>query len=414
MDSEIISVGTELLLGNIVNTNARFLASQLSYLGINVYRQTVVGDNFERLYNAISEAFNRVSLIVATGGLGPTGDDITKETVSRFFDAPLLLHKPSLDAIESFFKTVNRPMTKNNEKQAYFPEGAHIFQNENGMAPGFALSKNGKTILLLPGPPSEAEPMFTEKAVPYLAKLSSRVIRSHEIFLFGIGESAAEALLADLMEKSNPSLAPYAKTGELLLRATAKADTSQKAEELLSPLISEVKRRLKSLCYGVDCGSLEGRSAELLKEKNLTVSFAESCTGGLLSKRITDIPGASQVFKCSAVTYSNQSKNRILSVPAKIIKKYGAVSKETAICMAKGAAALCGSDIGIGITGIAGPKGGTKDKPVGLVYTALYDGKMIWYKKLCLGAPGRGRDNIRYIAASYALDMLRRYLENLK
>lgn len=412
MDAEILCVGTEILLGNIQNTNARFLSEKLPLIGINVFRHTVVGDNPARLKAALSESFSRVDLVITTGGLGPTCDDLTKETVADLFGVPMKLHEPTMEHITETFRQLGRELTENNKKQAYFPEGAHILRNRYGTAPGFALSKGGRTVLLLPGPPREMEPMFMEEAVPYLSRFSDGVIRSHDIHLFGIGESAAEAMLRDLMQGANPSLAPYAKTGEVLLRATAKAENAEKADELLRPLVDEVLRRVGRLCYGVDCGSLERRVQELLLSRGMRIALAESCTGGLTAKRLTDLPGASGVLECAAVTYSNESKTRLLGVPERVIARYGAVSLQVACLMAKGARRVGNADLGVGITGIAGPDGGSPEKPVGLVHIALSDGRITWHKEIHLGSPGRDRAYIRHISASHALDMLRRYLEN--
>lgn len=411
MDAEILCVGTEILLGNIQNTNARFLSEQLSLIGINIFRHTAVGDNPARLKSALGEALSRADLVITTGGLGPTCDDLTKEIVADLFGAPLKLHAPTLMSIAETFRQLGRELTENNKKQAYFPEGAHILQNRYGTAPGFALSKDGKTVLLLPGPPREMEPMFMEEAAPYLSRFSDGVIRSHDLHLFGIGESAAEAMLRDLMQSANPSLAPYAKTGEVLLRATAKAENSEKAESILRPLVDEVRRRVGRLCYGVDCCSLERRVLELLLDRGMRVALAESCTGGLTAKRLTDLPGASRALECAAVTYSNDSKTRLLGVPKSVIDRYGAVSRQVACLMARGARRIGKAHLGVGITGIAGPDGGTPGKPVGLVHIALCDGRVTWHKELRLASPGRDRAYIRHISTSHALDMLRRYLE---
>ncbi len=406
--AEIIAVGTELLLGEIVNTDAKIISQGLSELGINTFYHTVVGDNPNRLINAIETAKSRADIIITTGGLGPTLDDLTKETLAHAFGKKLVVHEESMRELEEFFVKLNRPMAENNRKQAYLPEGCTVFKNDWGTAPACAFESGNHTVVMLPGPPRECEPLFRQKAMKYLAKFSGGAIYSTFIRTFGIGESDMEARLHDKMASStNPSIAPYAKENEALVRVTAKAETEEKAREMTIPVVREVCDVLDKYVYGIDATSLEQVVVDELIRQNITVSFAESCTGGLVSKRVTDIAGSSKIFLGSVVTYSNEMKQKLVNVKAETLEKYGAVSEQTALEMAEGVAKLVGSEIGIGITGIAGPDGGTDEKPIGLVYIALYrDGKTTVRK---LNAVPK-RERVRNTASSVALDMLRREL----
>ena len=404
MTAEILCVGTELLLGDIVNTNAAFLAKELAALGISVYHQTVVGDNPERLRDAFSDALGRCDIVITSGGLGPTCDDLTKETLADLFSLPLVLDKPSLDAIELFFKTSGRTMCRNNNKQAMIPKGAVVFKNNNGTAPGLAVTKNGKTAILLPGPPREIEAMFNESVRPFLEKMSGLVFVSHTVHLFGIGESAAEERLRDLMDSENPTVAPYAKDGEVVIRVTARAENKPDADALSVPVINEIRSRLGQFVYGVDVGSLQNAVVKKLSEKKLTVSFAESCTGGYAAKRITEIPGSSAVFGCGIVSYSNDTKINVLGVSKDTIENFSAVSAECAAEMAMGVRKISGSDIAVSVTGYAGP--GTSEKePVGLVYIGLSTERSTSSVKLDLSRRygSNLREYIRYVASSHML-----------
>lgn len=415
MNAEILAVGTELLLGDIVNTNAQYLARELASMGFGVLHQSVVGDNPDRIRDAVLTALSRGDMLITTGGLGPTGDDITKETVAGALGLPLEQDAEAIRAIQEFFKRSGRTMGESNKKQAMLPRGCYVLKNEWGTAPGCIIEKDAKVVVMLPGPPREMKPIFEKYAKPYLEKYCSGVIKSVSIREFGIPESKIEEMLSDLMQGANPTLAPYAKSGEVMLRVTAKAETPQKALEMCTPLVNEVKKRLGDSVYGENVDSLEQVVVKKLKEKNLKVSFAESCTGGLIAKRLTDIPGSSDVFECGVVTYANRIKNKLISVKSETLEQYGAVSCQTAKEMAKGVKALSGADIGIGVTGIAGPGGGTPEKPVGLVYVSVCGLGRCYVKRLVLGhGSSEGeREHIRYLAASNALDMVRRLIDNL-
>lgn len=412
MNAEIISVGTELLLGQVVNTDAAIVARELSGLGINLLHSAVVGDNPQRLKSAILEAVGRSDLLIMTGGLGPTEDDLTKETAAAAAGKKLVLHEESLKRILNYFN--EKSVGENQKKQAMLPQGSTVFQNNNGTAPGCAFqTENGAVIIMMPGPPSELEPMLLESVVPFLRQKQDAVILSHNVKVFGRGEAAVAVEMHHLMEASNPTVAPYAKEGEMFLRVTAKAENTQTAEALCKPVIEEIKARLGEFIYGVDTDSLEETAVKLLKEKGKKLATAESCTGGLLSKRITDVSGASAVFEMGCVTYANSVKEQLLGVSRETLERFGAVSPETAGEMAQGIVRLSGADLGIGITGVAGPLGATAEKPVGLVYIALSDGQKTWVAKRAPLGRTKNRAWHRHCAASQALDMVRRYLTNL-
>lgn len=368
---ELISVGTEILLGNIVNTNAAFLAKECARLGLSCYHQTVVGDNENRLCEAIKTALERADILILSGGLGPTQDDLTKEMAARVLGKKLVLDEHSREKIEDFFRLRGREITENNWKQAYAPEGAIILDNENGTAPGLILTtEQKKHILLLPGPPEELEPMFLKQMIPYLQKLQQEVIYSSTVKLCGIGESKAETQILDLLEKQgNPTIAPYAKTGEVHFRITAKAESEQKAKALVEPVVQKLKERFGTLVYTArEEVTLEQALADLLQEKGWKIATAESCTGGMVAARLTRVAGVSGVFETGMVTYANSTKKELLGVKEKTLTTYGAVSSQTAEEMVLGLAQRTGAEVSLSITGIAGPSGGTKEKPVGLVF----------------------------------------------
>lgn len=406
MRAELIAVGTEILLGDIVNTNAQFLSKELASIGIDVYRQQVIGDNTERLLEVFDEAFKRSDIVITTGGLGPTEDDLTKETACKYFNMESVLHKPSEDDLSAYFKKIGKEMVQSNLKQVYFPKEATVLKNDNGTAPGAILKKDNKYIVLLPGPPKEMKPMFLNYAKDHLSKLGDGVIVSKTLRVLGIGESGAAELLQDLIEAgSNPTIAPYAKEDDVIFRITAKAENKEKAEALIEPVKNEVKKRLGDNCYGEDDDTIETVVAELLLKKKLTISTAESCTGGMIASELISYPGISEAFIEGAVTYANEAKMRTLNVKKETLDKYGAVSEETAREMAEGIAKRTNSDVSVVTTGIAGPGGGTKDKPVGLVYIGVYyKGSVSVGRYVFFG----DRYKVRRKATITALDLVRR------
>ncbi len=407
--AEILCVGTELLLGDIVNTNASFLSEKLATLGINVYRHTAVGDNPARLSDALEAALTRADLIITSGGLGPTYDDLTKETVAACFHRTMHLHEESLQTIRDYFGRIGRTMTPNNEKQAMMPEGAIVFPNHYGTAPALALvdEERNKTVIMLPGPPGELEPLFTEQVIPYLRPRCHSVLVSRNIHIFGMGESAVENALKPLMvEACNPTVAPYCKEGEVRLRVTAKADTAEKATRMCDETVEKICfSEVGSFIYGIDVDSMERAVVNFLHTHSLTLACAESLTGGLIAKRITDIPGCSDVFLGGCVTYTNEIKHRLLMVSEETLSRFGAVSAETAVEMARGVRLRLGSDIGISATGLAGPGGGTPELPVGTVYIGISSSGGEEVRKLSL-SPMRSREYIRIVSANNAYDMV--------
>lgn len=407
---ELISVGTEILLGDILNTDAQFLSIELAKLGISVIHQSTVGDNRERLLAQLKEAADRSDIIILSGGLGPTPDDLTKEVCCEFFGKKMFLHEPTVEKIKTYFSTKGMKMAQNNLKQAMLPKDCVIFPNDNGTAPGMAIEKDGVHILVLPGPPRELKPMFRNCAVPYLMQFSDRIIVSHNIRTFGIGESLMAERVNDLFDAENPTVAPYAKDGEALLRVTAMARTKEEAENLCKPVINEIKNRLDGFVYGVDYTCIEEAVIEKLKEKHMKVATAESCTGGLIAKRITDVPGASEVFDCGIISYANEIKHRVLGVSEDDLNKYGAVSEPVARQMAQGALKVSGADIAVSVTGIAGPDSDSTNKPVGLVYIGLADRDNVWVRELRTSRKDRSYN--RYVSASNALNMIRLYIDN--
>lgn len=408
MKAEIIAVGTEILLGDIINSNAQYLAQELAALGIDMYYQQVVGDNESRILHAFEEAYSRSDIIITTGGLGPTEDDLTKEVAAKYFNKELLQHEESIEKIKNYFKSRERKMTENNLKQGLIPEGAIVINNNNGTAPGVIIEENNKIMIILPGPPKEMKPMFEETVKPYLQKRSDSILVSRVVKILGIGESAVADELKDIMDaQTNPTIAPYAKEVGVMLRITAKAKTQEEALNLIRPVEEEIKKRLGENIYATEDINLEDVVAELLIEKKLTISTAESCTGGMIAATLINYPGISEVLLEGAVTYSNEAKHKRLGVKNETLEKYGAVSEETAREMAIGIAKTANTDVSIVTTGIAGPGGGTEEKPVGLVYIGVYvQGEAI--VKRCIFNGNRSR--VRLQATTTGLDMLRRIL----
>lgn len=403
---ELISVGTEILLGNIVNTNAAFLAEQCATLGLSCFYQTTVGDNEERLTATIRTALDRSDIIILSGGLGPTQDDLTKETVAKVLGKELVMDNHSKELIAAYFEKKGVKPTENNWKQALVPEGAIVVDNANGTAPGLIISENEKTAILLPGPPNELIPMFRQSIYPYLSEKGTGIIYSKTVKICGVGESKVESEITDLLERQvNPTIAPYAKTGEVHLRVTAKAVDEKSARKLLKPVVKDLKGRFGSAVYTTEEDvTLEQAVVDLLLANNLTVSTVESCTGGMVAARLINVPGVSEVFKSGHITYSNKAKRKIVGVKRSDLEKYGAVSEKVAKDMAKGDAVLTKADVVVSVTGIAGPDGGTTEKPVGLVYIGCYvKGKITVQKYQFSGS----RAKIRESAVSAALTFMR-------
>lgn len=409
MKAEILCVGTEILLGDIVNTNAQFISRELANIGIDVYHQSVVGDNPKRLLDELDTCFKKVDMIITSGGLGPTPDDLTKEIGAQYFNKKMVLDEDTVSKLKDYFDKMGRSYLKgNNMKQAYFPEGCIILKNNHGTAPGYIINENGKILIVLPGPPREIKPMFLDYVLPFLNNYTDGTIKSKVLRLNGIGEGEMAERIKDLIDNSkNPTIAPYAKDNDVTLRITARAATEDEALNLIKPLEDKVKAILGNNIYGYEETSMEEVVAKLLTLKGLSISTAESCTGGLIAAKLINYPGISSVFLDGAVTYSNAAKMRRLNVKEKTLDKFGAVSEETAKEMAEGIAKTSGTDIGLSTTGIAGPDGGTPEKPVGLVYVGLYIKGKLFVKKLQLSGK---RNTVRNRAAIYALDFLRRKL----
>lgn len=409
MDAEIIGVGTELLLGHTINSDAAYVARELANLGINVFHSQVVGDNPKRLENSLREALSRSDIVITTGGLGPTADDLTKETVALVAGVPLVQDAASTAQLNEYFG--QREMTANQKKQTMFPAGATIFPNPNGTAPGCAVPcGDGKFIIMLPGPPRELLPMLEKSVRPFLCQLGNYAIYSGIIRIFGTGEGKVAQILGSLLDSSNPTAATYAGEGELFVRVSARAENYEQAKKLVQPLIATICVKLGSVVYGIDVPSLEDVVVKELEKTVQTIATAESCTGGLLAKRLTDVSGASNVFEMGLITYANRVKSQLLDVPKEVLESVGAVSPEVARYMAENVRKLANSDFGVGITGIAGPSGGSPQKPVGLVYICVANEQNTYMRIMQPEGRYLGRQWVRQRAASHALDMVRRLL----
>ena len=410
-DTEIISVGTELLLGHVTNTDARDISEMLSKIGINVKYHTVVGDNPERLRQCVETAKSRADIIITTGGLGPTCDDLTKQILAEAFGLRLAENKAEREGLYDYIR-YGKKFTDNNFTQAMLPEGCTVFHNNCGTAPGCGFEKDGKIVVMIPGPPKECNAMFRESALPYLHKLSEELIVSHSVRIFGLGESSVDDIFAEEMNRmTNPTMAPYAKECDCLLQITAKAKSVDEAEKMIAPVMEHVMQRLGDVVYGVDVECIEESVIKLLREKNMTFSAAESCTGGELAKRFTDMPGASAFFKGGVVTYTNEAKAKLLGIDPALIEEKGAVSYEVAKAMAENVRALLGTDIGVGVTGLAGPDGDGVHE-VGTVFVSLAVEGETFVKELHMGAM-RTRSFIRRMAGNHIYDMMRRWLSGI-
>ncbi|MGL4760573.1 MAG: competence/damage-inducible protein A [Sarcina sp.] len=425
MKAEILAIGTEILLGDIVNTNAQYLSQELAAIGVEVYHQAVVGDNEDRVMEEFDRAFATCDMIITTGGLGPTDDDLSKELAAKYFGKELILHEPSLEALKGYFEKSGRAdnISKSNMKQVYFPKDAIVLENPNGTAPGAIISGAPKEILageeetdvkqkfivVLPGPPKEMKPMFDNHVKPFLLKKTNSMLKSRVLRVFGVGESEMERLVKHLIDnQTNPTIAPYAKEVDCLLRITAKGQDETECDEIIEPVANEIKKILGDNIYAEGENCLENVTAKLLIEKNLTVSTAESCTGGLLAGTLINYPGISEIFMEGAVTYSNEAKMKRLGVKKETLDKFGAVSEETAREMAEGIAKVSGTNIGVSTTGIAGPSGGTQEKPVGLVYVGLCINGETKVKKLNLFG---NRERVRRRTVLEAIDWIRREIK---
>ena len=408
MTAEILSVGTELLLGNIVDTNAAFLSQELAGLGVSVFRQTTVGDNHARLLAALKHAFDSADMVIISGGLGPTQDDITKAASAEYFGRGLVLHEESMQRIRLRFAARGRGISENAHLNAVIPDGAVVLQNDNGSAPGVVIEDGGKTLILLPGPPHEMTPMFTNYVVPYLREKSGRVFASRTLKIIGLGESQVESMLSDLITaQTNPTIAPYAKIGDVHVRLTASAESEAAAQELIAPLLEEICKRLTPHVYSTDGASLPEVVINLLRKQNHSLAVAESCTGGRVMSQLVSVAGCSAVLLEGLCTYSNEAKVSRLGICPEMIAAHGAVSAEVAAAMAEQVAKTSGATIGLSTTGIAGPGGGTADKPVGLVYIGLcVDGKTEAVQVNLIG----NREEVRIRATNLALDMVRQRL----
>ena len=411
LTAEILCVGTELLLGDIVNTNAAFLSQRLADLGISVYHHSVVGDNPERLAQTLGLSLSRADIVITSGGLGPTKDDLTKETVAKALGLPMELDERSLEYIRAYFKARGKEMTENNKKQAMMPRGAVVFRNRYGTAPALAVKEGEKTVIMLPGPPNELIPIFNEEVAPYLRERSSSVIVSKNVHLIGIGESALAELIDDiLVSATNPTIAPYCSSGEVRLRVSAKSESYEDAVRLCDEGVARIlQSKACEFVYGVDVGNTERALVQELKARGLTLSVAESCTGGLMAKRITDISGCSDVFLGGCVTYTNEMKQTLLGVSGATLAAHTAVSAEVAMEMARGVRERTGSDVALSATGIAGPGGDGTGIPVGTVYIGMstHDGDS--YIKLEL-SPNKSREYIRQVSATNAYHAALKYL----
>ena len=420
MVAEILAVGTELLIGQITNTNAQYLSKRLNDVGVSVYYHSVVGDNPVRLKESLKTALSRADIVISTGGMGPTQDDLTKETVAETMGLKLVLHPEIYQDIKAFFERVNRKMMDSNAKQAYIPENSIIVPNNNGTAPGCIIEKDGKIVILLPGPPKEMIPMFEETVFPYFEKMTGQTIGSKMLKVFGVGESEMEMKIIDLIKaQSNPTIAPYVNMGEVVVRVTARCRDANEAESMICPVIDKIRERLGTDLYSINGETMEEVVVRLIIEKNISISVAESCTGGMLAAKLVNVPGVSKVFEKGFITYSNSAKIDMLGVSPDTLETYGAVSRETAIEMVNCLIKKTGTRAGISITGMAGPNNMTDpvpcstalshipDKPAGLVYIAVYlDGKTE-----CIELKLNGyRERVRHVACLNALNLLRKMM----
>src|SRR5215204_6607950 len=409
--AEIVTIGTEILLGDLVYTNTAWLSIRLATLGVGVYRHTTVGDNRVRIVGALGEAASRADLVITTGGLGPTSDDLTNECLAAVAGREMVEYPEARAHVDEMFRRFGRTPTANNYKQALFPKGTRLIPNPLGTAMGALLEAEGTLFATLPGVPSEMRGMFEGTLEPLIRERSDGSIISKTLWFAGIGESALAEKVQEFLDATDPTVAPLAGQGKVRLRITTRAATEKEAQEKIAPVEKELIARLSGYYFGEDNETLEGAVGRLLQERGATLALAESCTGGLLAKRLTDMPGSSAFFGEGLVTYSNESKERLLGVPHALIMEHGAVSEPVAREMAEGARRVSGADYGLSVTGIAGPDGGTEEKPVGLVFVGISDQEDTFAEKLDLTAWARSRDSIRERSANRAFDLLRLRLE---
>ncbi len=418
MDCEILCIGTELLHGDIVNSNAAYISKCLAKIGVDVHYHSVVGDNPKRMKAAFDLAFSRADIVICTGGLGPTKDDITKDILAEYFNIPMEFDAKSLEHLKERYSRFNKNMPENNLRQTYFPKGSIILTNDNGTANACMLdvemenrdnpNSNRKIGVLLPGPPKEMIPLMDEQVIPYLSKYSHEVVVGYKVAVMNVGESMAETMIMDLIDnQTNPTIAPYAGDGKMVFRVTAKAETKEKADELIKPVIEELLKRFGDNAFVLETDRIEDTTCKKLIEDNISIATAESCTGGLIASKLISYPGISKVLKEGYVTYSNEAKMRTLNVKAETLEKFSEVSEEVVREMAEGACKATGADLGVATTGIAGPSGGTAEKPVGLVYICVcYKGKFNVVKNVYTGS----RDAIRERASVNAIELIRKSL----
>lgn len=409
MKGEIICVGTELLLGDVLNTNVQYIAQKCKQCGIGIYYHTTVGDNPERLRDLFLTAYRRSEVIILSGGLGPTADDITKEVVAESLSLKMSTDFEQLNKIGAYFESIGRKMTDNNKKQAEIPETAVSLHNSVGTAPGIYICREGRHVFLLPGVPGEMKPMFDTGVMPVLCGLAAGTLTTHNILIFGMGESTVDDLLQDLMQGNNPTVSPYCKTGEVSLRVAAFADLPSVGQTTCENAIEVIKERCGRNVVGVDVDDLQSAVVALLSQRQMKLATAESCTGGLISKKLTEVSGASAVFDFGVCTYANVMKEKLLGVSSATLREHGAVSRSTAIEMAAGVRNYAMADLGLAVTGVAGPNA-SENKPVGLVYVALQTPERVFVKELRLFSKSYDRKTIRELTAKHALDMVRRYL----
>lgn len=411
MTAEIISVGTEILLGNIVNTNAAYLAEKCAYLGLSNYYQVVVGDNEQRLLETINTAKSRADVIFLIGGLGPTEDDLTKETAAKAFNVELVMDEEAKNNIVTILTNRGIDITNNNFKQALVPKGSIVLYNKNGTAPGIIMEEDGKVVIMLPGPPNEFVPMVDDQVVPYfLKKGTNDVIYSRVVKLVGVGESKVAEEISDLIAMTNPTVATYAKTGEVHIRVTASAANDDEAKALVKPVVKKLKAMYPDNVYSTNADeTLERAVVELLSKNGLSITAAESCTGGLVCGKIVNVAGASEVFRGGYITYSNKQKRNVIGVKKSTLEKYGAVSEQVAAEMAKGVLEVSKADVAISTTGIAGPGGGTPEKPVGLVYIGCAVKNKVYVEKFNFSG---SRNKVRESTVVAALSMVRKYVSS--